>query len=106
MATHVGIIDQGELIFQDSLDCLHEHSRSRLLLHTDNDPEAAKLLKHFRIPSEQKDGKLYLRVSEDGLVIKAVAGLVNSGIGILRLNEQQMSLEDIFLHLTGRQVSL
>ncbi len=106
MATHVGIIDQGELIFQDSLDCLHEHSRSRLLLHTDNDPEAAKLLKHFRIPSEQKDGKLYLRISEDGLVIKAVAGLVNSGIGILRLNEQQMSLEDIFLHLTGRQVSL
>lgn len=106
MATHVGIIDKGQLIFQDSLSCLHEHSHSRLLLHTDNDAEALKQLKRCQIPAELKDGQLYLRVQEDAYVIKAVASLVNSGIGILRLSEQQISLEDIFLHLTGRQVSL
>lgn len=106
MATHVGIIDHGQLIFQDSLACLHEHSQSRLLLHTDNDPDAYKLLKRHKIPSEQRDGKLYLRIRKDPQVIDAVAALVNSGIGVLRLSEEQMSLEDIFLHLTGRQVSL
>lgn len=106
MATHVGIIDQGQLIFQDSLSCLHEHSKSRLLLHTDDDAKAAGLLKCSQIPSEQRDGKLYLHISEDSLVIKAVSTLVNSGIGILRLCEEQMSLEDIFLRLTGRKVSL
>ncbi|MCI9076970.1 MAG: ATP-binding cassette domain-containing protein [Dorea sp.] len=106
MADHVGIIDKGQLIFQDTLSCLHEHSGTRLLLRTDNDKAALQLLKRSRIPAELKDGKLYLRVLEDKAVIHAVSALVNAGIGILRINEQQMSLEDIFLHLTGRQVSL
>lgn len=106
MATHVGIIDKGQLIFQDSLSCLHEHSRSRLLLCTDNDAKAAEVLKRRQIPSEQKEGRLYLRTHEDALVIKAVSSLVASGIGILRLSEQQMSLEDIFLRLTGKGASL
>ena len=106
MATHVGIIDEGQLIFQDTLSCLHEHSRPRLLLRTDNDKEAAQILKRRQIPADLKDGKLYLRIHEDAAVKKAAALLVNSDIGILRLSEQQISLEDIFLNLTGRQVSL
>lgn len=106
MATHVGIIDKGQLIFQDSLAVLHEHSRLRLLLKTDNDDQALPILKRSEIPAEQKNGKLYLRSTEDSLVIKAVSLLAASGVGVLRLSEQQMSLEDIFLHLTGRQVSL
>lgn len=106
MATHVGIIDKGQLIFQDSLAVLHEHSRLRLLLKTDNDGQALQILKRSEIPAEQKNGKLYLRSTEDSLVIKAVSLLAASGVGVLRLSEQQMSLEDIFLHLTGRQVSL
>lgn len=44
MATHVGIINQGELIFQDSLSALHKHSRSRLILKTDNDAAALSVL--------------------------------------------------------------
>lgn len=106
MATHVGIIDKGQLIFQDSLAVLHEHSRLRLLLKTDNDDQALQILKRSEIPAEQKNGKLYLRSTEDSLVIKAVSLLAASGVGVLRLSVQQMSLEDIFLHLTGRQVSL
>lgn len=106
MATHVGIIDKGQLIFQDSLAVLHEHSRLRLLLKTDDDDRALRILKRSEIPAGQRDGKLWLRSTEDSLVIKAVSVLAASGVGILRLSEQQMSLEDIFLHLTGRQVSL
>lgn len=106
MATHVGIIDKGCLIFQDSLSVLHEHSRSRLLLCTDNDRASMELLRRAHIPAEFRQNQLYLRIQEDAAVIKAVSCLVSSGIGILRLTEQQMSLEDIFLHLTGRQVSL
>ena len=106
MATHVGIIDKGQLIFQDSLAVLHEHSRLQLLLKTDNDDRALQILKRSEISAEQKGGKLYLRSAEDSLVIKAVSVLAASGVGVLRLSEQQMSLEDIFLHLTGRQVSL
>lgn len=106
MATHVGIIDQGQLIFQDSLSSLHEHSKSRIILHTDDDSEALKILKQSKIPAIRKDGSLLLKVHQDALVAKTIAALVHAGIGILRVYEQQMSLEDIFLNLTGKQVSL
>ena len=51
-------------------------------------------------------GHIRIDTHEDNRIMQAVSLLVNSGIGILRLQEQQMSLEDIFLHLTGKQVSL
>lgn len=106
MATHAGIIDKGQLIFQDSLSSLHEHSRSRMMLHTDDDLRAFRILSDMELPADWKNGALYLKTTEDALIIHTVSALVGAGIGILRLEEQQMSLEDIFLNLTGKQVSL
>lgn len=106
MATHVGIINQGELIFQDSLHVLHERSRSKILLHTSDNQKALQYLKHSGISSQWQDGRIMLNTLEDNRIMQAVSLLVNSGIGILRLEEHQMSLEEIFLHLTGKQVSL
>lgn len=106
MATHVGIINQGELIFQDSLSVLHKHSRSRLLLSTSDDSSAFQYLKHSEIPVQWSEGKICLKTENENQVMQAVSLLVHSGIGILRLEEQQISLEDIFLKLTGKQVSL
>lgn len=106
MATHVGIINQGELIFQDTLSALHRHSRSRLILKTDNDTEALSFLLSFGFSASFEGKNLCLKATDNAAVIKAVNILVQSGIGILRLSEQQMSLEDIFLQLIGKQVSL
>lgn len=106
MATHIGIIDKGQLIFQDTLNSLHEHSRSRILLRTADDVNAMKVLKHHQIPAEWQEHTVCLRVRSDSYVEKAVVSLVEAGIGIRRISEEQMSLEDIFLSLTGRQVSL
>lgn len=106
MATHVGIISKGQLIFQDSLSALHEHSRSRILLRTDHDQKAMDILEQHQIPAEWSCRTICLRIHKDALVKKTIAVLVGSGIGILRVTEQQMSLEDIFLRLTGKQVSL
>lgn len=106
MATHVGIIDQGQLIFQDTLSSLHEHSKSRIVFSTDDDKAALKVLKQANIPVSIRENRLVLRTSKDAVVAEAAAALIRSGIGVLRIYEQQMSLEDIFLHLTGKQVSL
>lgn len=106
MVTHVGIINQGELIFQDSLSVLHEHSRSRMVLHTSDNQTAFQCLKQARIPVQWKEGRLCLNTMDNARIMQSAALLVNSGIGILRLEEHQMSLEDIFLQLTGKQVSL
>lgn len=106
MATHVGIINQGELIFQDTLSALHRHSRSRLRITTDNDTAALSVLLSFGLSASFEGKSLFLKSTDNAAVIKAVNVLVQSGIGILRLSEQQMSLEDIFLQLIGKQVSL
>ncbi len=106
MATHVGIIDQGQLIFQDTLSSLHEYSRSRIILRTNNDSAAMKVLKQSHIPAGWSENTLTLKVHQENRIADAVTLLVHAGIGIHRIYEQQMSLEDIFLHLTGKKVSL
>lgn len=106
MATHVGIINNGQLIFQDSLASLHEHSQSHMFLRTTDDLQAYNCLKQAQFPVLLKNQKLYLTSAEDSAVIQAGLLLSEQGIGLLRLEEKQMSLEDIFLSLTGKQVSL
>lgn len=108
MATHVGIIDRGALIFQDDLASLHHHSRARIRLRTTDDGQAFCLLKKARLPvAASKDGSgLFLHSVEDSCVLRCGHLLAHQEIGILRLEEMQMSLEDIFLNLTGKQASL
>lgn len=106
IATHVGIIDRGQLIFQDTLSALHQHSRSKILLRTTDDRKAWQILKNSGLPAFWEKDVLYLKTMEDSLISRSVSLLAKMDIGILRVMEEQMSLEDIFLHLTGRQVSL
>ena len=44
MADYVGIINHGQLIFQDKLEALHEHSKSKLLLQVMNRTVTLKIL--------------------------------------------------------------
>ena len=107
MATHVGIIQQGELIFQSSLADLHAHSRGRMRLVTTNNPQAYALLRKAGMEVSLEDsGSLLLCSTEDARVLRCGRLLFENQIGLLRLEEQQLSLEDIFLKLTGKQVSL
>lgn len=108
MATHVGIIDRGSLIFQDDLASLHHHSRARIRLRTTDDGMAFRILKKSRLPvATGKNGSgLCLHSTEDSLVLQCGQLLMEKSIGILRLEEIQMSLEEIFLNLTGRQTTI
>lgn len=106
IAGHVGIIREGELVFQDSMAALHGRSMHHLELRTENDPAAARLLRARGIEADIQDGRLTLPVLTDGETAEAVRALVESRVGVLRLEERQKSLEDIFLELTGRAASL
>lgn len=104
MATHVGIIDKGALLFQDRLSILHEHSNPRIRLRTTNDETACQLLRQNRFSVTPEKGTLYLPHARDEDVIHIGRLLMQSGIGLLRIEEEQKSLEDIFLSLVGRSV--
>ncbi len=106
MATHTGIIHKGELIFQDSMEHLHEHSRKRILLRTDQNAAALRILEEQGCRGKMAEDRISLPDMEDEKVAFCIAALVRQKVGIIRVEEYQRNLEDIFLSLTGKQVSL
>lgn len=106
MADYAGIINKGQLIYQDSLLHLHEHSRKQLRLRTDSNSRALCLLEENNIRcTPDGDFPMFPETSDEKTSF-LISHLVREGIGILRIEEYQKSLEDIFLSLTGKQVSL
>lgn len=107
MADHVGIIREGELVFQDSLAALHSRSKHHLALRTTDNLHAQAILRERRLHvSEGEDGYLVLPLLNDDTTAALAELLVTQSIGVLRLEERQKSLEDIFLELTGKGASL
>jgi ABC-2 type transport system ATP-binding protein len=106
MATNVGIISRGELVYQDSLSVLHERSRKSIAIRTLNNPAACKLLKEKGIAYETCDDYMLLPELNDSLLAGYTSLLCENRIGVVRIEERQKSLEDLFLELTGTAVSL
>lgn len=106
MADRVGIINHGELIFQDTMETLHEHSRKTILLKTLDDPEACRQLRAQHIPCRQTEEGVAFPAIENDRIAVLVTRLVQNGVPVYRIEERQKNLEDIFLSLTGRSVSL
>lgn len=106
MADYVGIINKGQFIFQDSLLHLHEHSKKQLRLRTGNNNRALCVLNENKIDCTlDKDFLLFPEISDEKTAF-LISALVREGIDVLRIEEYQKSLEEIFLSLTGKQVSL
>lgn len=106
MANHVAIIREGELVFQDSLEALHGRSRHHLALRTTNNAVARRLLAEQSMPCEEENGYLILPILSDEVAAQLTGFLAGNRLGIVRLEERQKSLEDIFLDLTGKAASL
>lgn len=106
MADYVGIINHGQLIFQDKLEALHEHSRDNLRLRVMNQTAALHILKREGFSCALKEGDLELPRLEDNATAQLIGRLCEGGAGVYRVEEKQKSLEEIFLSLTGRRGSL
>ena len=106
MADHVAIIREGELVFQDTLEALHGRSRHHLALRTTNNAVAKAILQEKSVPCQEEEGYLILPILSDELAGQLTRLLGARNLGVIRLEERQKSLEDIFLELTGKAVSL
>ena len=101
IADQVGIIRSGELVFQDSLAALHQRSDPHLALKTTDNQKAGDLLTRLGLPWQAEEESLLLPPLPDERVAQLCQTLVQNHCGLLRLEERQTSLEDIFLALTG-----
>ena len=106
MADHVAIIREGELVFQDTLEALHGRSRHHLALRTTNNAVARSLLAQRDIRCTEEEGYLILPILSDEIAAQLTRFLAENRLGVIRLEERQKSLEDIFLELTGKAASL
>ncbi|MEH7343232.1 ABC transporter ATP-binding protein [Bacillus sp. JJ1532] len=106
MATKVGIISKGKMIFQDSIETLRQRSQSKISLKVNDTEQAWRMLLSKGIQAEMENKQLYLPYSSDSHVSTVIHELVNSRFSVYRVQEEKKSLEEIFLELTGGEASL
>lgn len=106
MATQVGIISKGRMIFQDSIEALRERSTSKIKVKVNELEQAWRMLLSKGIQAEMENKHLYLPDSSDEAVSTIIAELINNDFSVYRVQEEKKSLEGIFLELTGGEASL
>jgi ABC-type multidrug transport system ATPase subunit len=101
VATHIGIIQEGRLRFQGTLDALHAQTAERLTLEVDRPRQAERLLQEagWRVRSNGGE-RLSVAVNGRSDVALINAQLVRGGANVTHLNLARPTLEDIFLALT------
>lgn len=104
MATVVGIINQGCLIFQERMSVLDMQREPQIILRTSDNNHAFQLLKKAN-PQRTTDG-LQIGALTDEQTGTVVQCLCSNGISVYRVEEHRESLEDIFLNLTGKELTL
>lgn len=100
MATTVGIINKGKLLFEGQLSDLEEDEK--YLFETSNDALAEQLLmrKGFELEENQD---LILKDYNKINIAAAVKLLVANNIDIYQVRMVRKSLEEVFLDMTGRE---
>jgi ABC-type multidrug transport system ATPase subunit len=105
VATHIGIIQRGRLLFEGELEDLHAHRKEHIVVGTDQPEEATRLLAQEgwrAAPTPNGAARTDLIVAASGIEAAAHINrtLVTHGLNVYDLRARQSTLEDIFLRLT------
>ncbi|OIB01558.1 bacitracin ABC transporter ATP-binding protein [Paenibacillus sp. LC231] len=108
VATWVGIINQGELIFQGPLQELTDRSKPYVWVEMDRPLEAAAALngQGFDAVPEITTGQIRTSMIDRPQSAEMIRFLVNHQYDVYRVTEKKKTLEEIFLELTGQENSL
>ena len=102
MATHVGIIHQGKLLFQGTLPELQKMKRKQSFIQIDtSDNEAALELLSTDYGAERNKGLLVVPLKEKEITAAINRTLVEHNIDVYLLQPQQNDLEQLFIDITS-----
>ncbi|MDX8047307.1 ABC transporter ATP-binding protein [Gracilibacillus sp. S3-1-1] len=101
MATHIGMINQGNMIYEGTLRDLYEKTSNEYTLIV-NEPEKVKeILNSHSITYRENLNDIVMQTNPE-----AAAELnkifANHGIKVFELTQSKKTLEDVFLSLTGK----
>ena len=102
MASHVGIIHKGRMLFQGSLSELQQMKsrQTTLEIETNDNTIAAQILQSFSLKSV--NGKLVLPFENKEKTAAINKLLVQNGVDVYTLHSQQEDLEQLFLDITSK----
>ncbi|MCU9614527.1 ABC transporter ATP-binding protein [Caldibacillus lycopersici] len=103
IATTVGIVSKGKMIFQDSIDVMRTFSKQSVVVKVNESEKAWRSLMAKGIQGELHDGKILLVDKTDQEIAAIIRNLVQNGHDIYRVEEDKRSLEDIFLQMTAEE---
>lgn len=98
IADHVGIIKDGEMIFQGRLSELDKYKRSNTIIRTSSNSKAMKILEKLR-PEIQEENLVIKNISPKQRA-QIVKHLIKNDLDVYLISEEKTNLEDIFLNLT------
>ncbi|HEY9497358.1 MAG TPA: ABC transporter ATP-binding protein [Intrasporangium sp.] len=101
MCTHLGVMSEGRLVAQGSIDEVRAPSAAVALVRTDQPDLAAKVLTGLGLADVQPGPGGVRANPGDVEPEKIVASLVNNGVGVKEFTVSSASLEDLFVSLTG-----
>ncbi|WP_213584564.1 ABC transporter ATP-binding protein [Paenibacillus sp. J2TS4] len=106
MANRVGIIRNGSMMFEDTIDSLRKRTKSKIRIAVSNPDLALRVVASTGCYAELHGTSLLLDELPEDKVAGVVEMLVHARHSIYRVEEQKKSLEDIFLEIVGEGSSL
>lgn len=105
IATSVGIINDGNMVFQGSMEALKNTNHPTIMMKTKDNILAQKILLDKGFSCKQHEDFLVFESLTDKKVAQANKSLVKADIDVLRIEEHKKNLENIFLDITGKERS-
>lgn len=101
MANKVGIINQGQLIFQDRIEELRRKSAPKIQIKVNNPSLAKTILNNDGLDvTLSSNGEIVINENDDSKVAYIANQLFRQQLDIYRIQEEKRSLEAIFLDIT------
>ncbi|MBQ4901497.1 ATP-binding cassette domain-containing protein [Paenibacillus sp. Marseille-P2973] len=104
MANRVGIIREGQMVFQDTIQNLRLQASHDMELVVSEPDSALWLARDLGAAGILKEGTLVFPGMKDPQVAQLVKRLVENGHDIYRVEQNKKSLEDIFMEVIGEGV--
>jgi len=101
MATHVGIINHGELLFQGSIEDLQALNQPLVQIEVENTVDAANFLKKNNLEvADVTDHQVFVPYTDKKQMGELNALLNKNGFTVYSIGKQQKDLEKLFLAIT------
>lgn len=101
-ATHVGIINKGEFLFQGTINDLHNLSKPTIRIETDSAEKTAALLAESTEILQQQDNITTVAFKSKDDMANINTLLVQNGIKVYAIGMERKDLENLFLDITSK----